>query len=137
MAKYNNTSFGVQGIEAYLKDEEYFLKVTFTSLEDNGDVFKFTTDGIKLGISPGDKVALINEIGRIKSAEDFFINSIYVHPAHRIPCQIRFGWDNVFNLSRDTTTTGECIKRHVKRCTIEELEKELGCRLEIVGKDGK
>lgn len=131
MTKIDSTSFGVQGLETYLKDGEYFLRVTFTSLEDNGDVFKFTTDGIKLGISPGDKVALINE------AEDFLVDSIYFHPSHLIPCQIRFGWNNVFNLSRDTTTTGKCIKRHVKRCTIEELEKELGCHLEIVGKDGK
>lgn len=131
MTKINNTSFGIQGVEAYLKDEEYFLRVTFTSLEDNGDVFKFTTDGIKLGIRPGDEVALINE------AEDFLVDSIYVHPTHRDPCQIRFGWHNIFDLSRDTKTTGECIKRNVKRCTIEELEKELGCRLEIVGKDGK
>ena len=131
MTKIDSTSFGVQGVEAYLKDEEYFLKVTFTSLEDNGDVFKFTTDGIKLGISPGDKVTLINE------AENFLVDSIYFHPSHLIPCQIRFGYHNVFNLSRDTKTTGECIKRNVKRCTIEELEKELGCRLEIVGKDGK
>lgn len=131
MAKINNTSFGVQGVEAYLKDGEYFLRVTFTSLEYNGDVFKFTTDGIKLGISPGDKVTLINE------AEDFLVDSIYFHPSHLIPCQIRFGLNNVFNLSRDTKTEGECIKRNVKRCTIEELEKELGCRLEIIGKDGK
>ena len=131
MTKINSTNFGVQGVETYLKDGEYFLRVHFTSLEDNGDVFKFTTDGIKLGISPGDNVSLINE------AEDFLIDSIYFHPSHLIPCQIRFGWNNTFNLSRDTKTTGECIKRHVKRCTIEELEKELGCRLEIVGKDGK
>ena len=131
MAKINNTNFGVQGVETYLKDGEYFLRVYYTSLEDNGDVFKFTTDGIKLGISPGDNVSLINE------AEDFLIDSIYFHPSHLIPCQIRFGWHNTFNLSRDTKTTGECIKRHIKRCTIEELEKELGCRLEIVGKDGK
>lgn len=64
------------------------------------------------------------------------MDSIYWQ-ASRIPCQIRFGWHNIFDLSRDTTTTGECIKRNIKRCTIEELEKELGCRLEIVGKDGK
>lgn len=131
MAKINNTSFGVQGVEAYLKDGEYFLRVSYTSLGDNGDVFKFTTDGIKLGISPGDNATLINE------AEKFLVDSIYFHPSHHIPCQIRFGYHNVFNLSRDTKTTGECIKRHIKRCTIEELEKELGCRLEIVGKDGK
>lgn len=131
MAKHNITNFGIQGVEAYLKDGEYFLRVFYTSLEDNGDVFKFTTDGIKLGISPGDKVTLINE------AEDFLVDSIYFHPSHLIPCQIRFGLNNVFNLSRDTKTAGECIKRNVKRCTIEELEKELGCRLEIVGKDGK
>lgn len=129
MTNHNNTSFGVQGVETYLKDGKYFLRVSSISLESNGDVFKYITDGIELGIRPGDDVALIHE------SEDVLMDSIYIQPSYRIPCKIRFGWDNVFNLSRDTKTTTECIERHIKRCTIEELENELGCRLEIISED--
>lgn len=127
MAKYVDDGFGVRNIEAYEKNGEYFLKVTSKVQESNGDVFRYVTDGIKLGIYHGDDALLSFE------RQEPFIDCNTI--AVRTPCGIKFGFHNNYELSKDSVTTRECIERHVKRCTIEELERELGCRLEIVSED--
>lgn len=120
----------LKNVDLYMKDNEYFLKVTYDVQESNGDVFRYITDGIKLGIYHGDIVMLKFD------TPDIFISSISsIVPNAYNPCAIKFGFHSDYELSKDSVTTKECIERNVKRCTIEELERELGCRLEIVSEE--
>lgn len=121
---------GIKNVELYMKGNEYFLKVTYDARESNGNVFRYVTDGIKLGIYHGDDVMLKFD------KPDIFIHNVSLDiPNSYNPCGIKFGFHSDYELSRDSATTKECIERNVKRCTIEELERELGCRLEIVSEE--
>lgn len=121
---------GIKNADLYMKDNEYFLKVTYDAQESNGDIFRYVTDGIKLGIYHGDDVMLKFD------KPDIFINSDSLDiPNSYNPYGIKFGFNSDYVLSRDSVTTKECIERNVIRYTIEELERELGCRLEIVSEE--
>lgn len=121
---------GIKNADLYMKDNEYFLKVTYDAQESNGDIFRYVTDGIKLGIYHGDDVML-----KFEKPDIFIHGNSLVMPNSYNPYGIKFGFHSDYELSKDSVTTKKCIERNVKRCTIEELEREIGCRLEIVGSD--
>lgn len=125
MAKNVCNVLGIKNVDLYMKDNEYFLKVTYNAQKDNGDIYECITDGVILHINHGDGVLMVY---------DDDPNDMDATP---IPEYLTFGKYIKYCLAKDSVTTERCIEKYVRRCTIEDLEKELGYHLEIVSNDEK
>lgn len=116
----NNLSTGLQDVSAYCKDGKFFLEITIHEKDSKGDIHEIKINGIRLDL--------------VKYAKYVVNRCIDPYICDFIPVSrhvINTG-SHEYQLSNDSTTTDKIIHRHTERYTMEELEKKLGCHLEIV-----
>lgn len=124
-----NFCTGLKNVEVYKKEGKFFLKITFKVITEKGDVYENTLDSISLDLNVGQDVIIkqTNNIGW----NDYFparyncLNHDYSY--------CLYSGNHEYNIDNDECEqTSTLIKKHTERYTMEELEKKLGCHLEIV-----
>lgn len=120
---------GLRNVEVYEKDGEFFLKILIRIVTKKGDIYENTLDGIKLDLYI-DQDITIKQIDNIGWCDYF--SAEYRHLINDYSYYLCSGGHEYKINNDECEQTSTLIKKHTERYTMEELEKKLGCHLEII-----